>query len=195
MLFEALPVARFSRRALFGLPLPAALAIALYPRERALPDPSQPGNGPKVRLTLFSKSGKAERVVEVLSVNLPDDDWRRQLTESEFMITRRQGTEFAFTNQYWNCHQPGIYRCVCCGNALFRSEDKFDSETGWPSFSAPCAETNIQTRVDVSHSLARTEVLCRKCEAHLGHVFDDGPPPSGLRYCLNSDALRLVRYP
>lgn len=172
----------------------AGVAAVLYPRERQLPDPAQPGNGPEVQLTLFSTDGKPQRVVTLGSMVRTDHDWRRELSADQFAITRRKGTEFAFANQYWNCHESGMYRCICCGTALFRSQDKFDSGTGWPSFSAPCAQTNIDTAVDLSYSVERTEVLCRKCEAHLGHVFNDGPPPSGLRYCLNSVALRLVKY-
>ena len=192
--FEAFPTARFPRRTLLGLPIVAGAAAVLYPRARTLPDAAQPGNGPEVRITLFSNGGKTQRVVTIRSLIRGDNDWRRDLTADEFSITRRKGTEFAFANRYWNSHDPGMYRCVCCGNALFRSQDKFDSGTGWPSFSAPCAQNNIRTAVDSSYSMQRTEVLCRKCEAHLGHVFDDGPPPSGLRYCLNSTALRLVEY-
>jgi peptide-methionine (R)-S-oxide reductase len=179
---------------LLGLPVVAGVAVVLYPREHTLPDAAQPGNGPEVRLTLFSKDGKPQAVVGIRSLIRRDNDWRRELTPDEFAITRRRGTEFAFANRYWNCHESGMYRCVCCGNALFRSQDKFDSGTGWPSFSAPCAQSNIRTQVDSSYSMERIEVLCRKCEAHLGHVFNDGPPPSGLRYCLNSTTLRLVKY-
>jgi peptide-methionine (R)-S-oxide reductase len=118
-----------------------------------------------------------------------DEEWRRQLTPEQYAVCRQKGTERAFTGACWNNHEPGIYRCVCCGTPLFTSETKFDSGTGWPSFCAPLSEDTIDTRPDDSLFMHRTEVICAVCDAHLGHVFPDGPPPRGLRYCLNSVAL------
>jgi peptide-methionine (R)-S-oxide reductase len=122
-----------------------------------------------------------------------DGDWRRQLTTGQYWSTRRGSTDTPFTGTYYQLETMGLFRCVCCGNALFGSSAKFDSGTGWPSFSAPVAVENIRTQSDNSLSIERVEVLCRLCDAHLGHVFDDGPPPTGLRYCINESALRFVQ--
>jgi peptide-methionine (R)-S-oxide reductase len=195
MSFEPIPPIPFPRRALLIMPLAfAGLAASFYPREREIPEAAEDGNGPEVRLALFSRNGKCEGFFGIRKLVRSDGDWRQELTAEEYAITRRKATEFAFANRYWNNHAPGMYRCICCGSALFRSQDKFDSGTGWPSFSAPVAENNIYTEADSTLSLNRVEVLCRKCDAHLGHVFEDGPPPSGLRYCLNSGSLRFVKY-
>ena len=167
--------------------------LALFRRpERPLPEADVNGKGAPVCLALFSDEGRWERVAEVHKIARSNAAWREELTGEEYAVTRCKGTEFAFANRYWNNHAAGIYRCICCGTALFSSREKFDSGTGWPSFSAPMAKENVYTRTDVSLGLQRTEILCRKCDAHLGHVFDDGPPPSGMRYCLNSVALGFV---
>jgi peptide-methionine (R)-S-oxide reductase len=195
MRFEAVRSDQHSRRALLITPFAfAGLAALCYPRERKLPDAAQHGSGPEVHLALFSNHGRYETVAAIRKLIKSDLEWHRDLTSEEYAVTRHGGTEFAFANRYWNNHNPGLYRCVCCGTALFRSQDKFDSGTGWPSFSAPIAQQNIFTRADASLSVIRVEVLCRKCDAHLGHAFDDGPPPSGSRFCLNSAALRFVAY-
>lgn len=144
-----------------------------------------------VRIVQFDAAGKRTGVEEVDKVVKTDDEWRKQLNAQQFDVTRKAGTERAFTGKYAETHDDGIYHCICCETPLFDSKTKFDSGTGWPSFYQPLAKENVQEKVDRSYGI-RTEVLCTRCDGHLGHVFDDGPRPTGLRYCMNSASLNFV---
>ena len=196
-MFQALQEAITRRRALLITPFAFAGLVAVSSRKHDDPEESAaPGDAnQEVTVVLFSDAGVNQGLARVKKVVRSNAEWRKLLSAEQFYVTRRQGTDTSFTGTYYQLHEPGLYRCICCGNALFRSDAKFDSGTGWPSFWAPIAEENIRTRTDTSLFLERTEVLCKRCDAHLGHVFNDGPAPTNLRYCMNESAIRFVRAP
>jgi peptide-methionine (R)-S-oxide reductase len=147
----------------------------------------------EVTIVEFSDDGKRLKKTRTAKVVKTEEEWKKLLAPNSFDITRHADTEIAFSGKYWNLHDKGLYRCVCCENALFSSDTKFESGTGWPSFWAPIAQENVRTVRDTSLGMVREAVNCTLCDAHLGHIFDDGPQPTGLRYCMNSASLKFVQ--
>jgi peptide-methionine (R)-S-oxide reductase len=187
-------MAPIRRRGFFLLPaalLPSACSTRAVeePVAASVSAEPPPAQGAMITIVEFAPNGLSLGPQTVSKVVLPEEEWRGRLSPAAFQIARGKGTEFAFTGKYNKHYEPGIYRCVCCNTALFSSETKFDSRTGWPSFWAPIASENVDIEIDSTLGMTREEVLCRRCDAHLGHVFPDGPAPTGLRYCINSVAL------
>jgi peptide-methionine (R)-S-oxide reductase len=188
-----------SRRTFFACGTAALAGFALWQWKKprlveiaaaAAPRASEPR---EVTIVLFSDSGQRLKEVRIPKVVKTADEWRKQLGSNAYDITRNADTEFAFSGKYWNLHDKGLYRCICCDNALFDSATKFDSGTGWPSFWQPIAKENVTEIRDTTLGMIRIAISCTECDAHLGHVFDDGPRPTGLRYCMNSASLRFVK--
>jgi len=184
------------RRAFLATSIATIAGLAIWQWQRPAVLNASPAAVPEpkdVTIILFSDDGHRLKQVRIPMIIKMPDQWRQQLGAGVFDITRNADTEIAYTGKYWNLHDKGIYRCICCDNALFDSATKFDSGTGWPSFWAPIAKENVIEIRDTTLGMLRTAVACTECDAHLGHVFDDGPEPTGLRYCMNSASLRFVK--
>jgi len=173
-----------------------ALTYAYISRNQPVHAAAEVANLPKsVKIVEFTDDGQRKDVVTLATVVKTEDEWRKQLSPDSFAITRYAETERPYTNENPNDHAKGVFRCICCDTALFDASTKFDSGTGWPSFWQPIAKENVLETNDISFGMERTAVACRRCDAHLGHVFDDGPQPTGLRYCMNSVAMRFAKSP
>jgi peptide-methionine (R)-S-oxide reductase len=186
----------FSRRAFLVTSAGVCGAVAIWSLDKtgvasaASGKPTTPG---MVTIVQFGADGKKMGKVQVAKIVKSDAEWQKQLSELQYQVARQAGTERPFTGDTLNVHDRGLFRCICCDTALFNSETKFDSGTGWPSFWAPIARENVVEKTDRTLGMERTEVSCRECDAHLGHVFTDGPPPTGLRYCMNSASMHFVK--
>lgn len=182
------------RRALLITPFAFAGLVAISSRKGSDSEANAATSdaGQDITIVDFDNAGRKIAPRHVHKLIRSRGEWRKRLSAEQYYVTREQATDTPFTGTYFQLHTPGLFRCICCDTALFRSEEKFDSGTGWPSFWAAAAGENIRTRTDVSLLMERTEVLCRLCDAHLGHVFNDGPEPTGLRYCINESSLRFV---
>jgi peptide-methionine (R)-S-oxide reductase len=178
---------RTSRRAVLITPFAFAGLVAATSKKEKTPTPEN------VTIVAFDDAGHAQAATTVKRVVHTDAEWKQMLTRDQYYVTRHESTDAAFSGTMYKIHEHGMFRCVCCANAVFHSDAKFDSGTGWPSFWQPIAKENVSTRRDMSFGMERVEVHCTLCLAHLGHVFDDGPNPTGLRYCINESSLKFVK--
>jgi peptide-methionine (R)-S-oxide reductase len=188
---EATGIERLSRRGFLAGAIAIAGAPLVVPLRRLLAATREPD----VLIAQFTDAGEKTGVSRVPKVVKTEAEWHKQLSAAAFGVTRLGGTEYAFSGAFWNLHEKGMFRCICCDTALFSSKNKFDSGTGWPSFWQPIAPENVNGRDGTKAGATNTEVTCQRCDAHLGDLFDDGPKPTGLRYCIDSVALRFVKQP
>ena len=184
----------YSRRAFVVLGGAAAAAAVYKLRSGTTPVEAMVAMPKEVKIVQFTSMGQRQDAVVVPTIVKTDEEWRKQLSKEAFEVTRHADTERPFTGELLNVHEKGIFRCICCDTALFNSNTKFDSGTGWPSFYQPIAAENVHEIKDSTLGMERIAVSCRRCEAHLGHVFDDGPNPTGLRYCMNSVSMKFVKF-
>jgi peptide-methionine (R)-S-oxide reductase len=194
---SASPLPNLQRRVFLATSMATIAGLAVWQwRKPTILTAAHAASGEPKEITVvrFSDSGQRLKTERALKVVKTEDEWRKQLSGNAFDITRHADTEIAFTGKYWNLHDKGLYRCICCDNALFDSATKFESGTGWPSFWAPIAAENVTEIRDSTFGMVRIAIACTECDAHLGHVFDDGPEPTHLRYCMNSASLRFVKH-